>query len=72
MYDHLVNTELLTHANANANADAELIYCGKEPGRHGLIQDEIHRILVVQANLGNQVLRLKGGAPFVRRCAAII
>jgi uroporphyrin-III C-methyltransferase len=61
LYDRLVNAELLTHAKA----DAELIYCGKEPGRHGLIQDEIHRVLVEQANFGKQVLRLKGGDPFV-------
>ncbi|MBN8203234.1 uroporphyrinogen-III C-methyltransferase [Bacillus sp. NTK034] len=61
LYDRLVNVEMLTHAKA----DAELIYCGKEPGRHGLIQDEIHRVLVEQANLGRQVLRLKGGDPFV-------
>ncbi|WP_404328465.1 uroporphyrinogen-III C-methyltransferase [Mesobacillus maritimus] len=61
LYDRLVNTDLLTHAKA----EAELIYCGKEPGKHGLIQDEIHRVLVEQANLGKQVLRLKGGDPFV-------
>ncbi|GLB60166.1 uroporphyrinogen-III C-methyltransferase [Cytobacillus sp. NCCP-133] len=61
LYDRLVNSELLTHKKA----DAELIYCGKEPGRHGLIQDEIHQVLVEQANLGRQVLRLKGGDPFV-------
>lgn len=61
LYDRLVSVELLKHAKANA----ELIYCGKEPGRHGLIQDEIHRVLVEQANLGKQVLRLKGGDPFV-------
>ncbi|MBU7592741.1 uroporphyrinogen-III C-methyltransferase [Metabacillus halosaccharovorans] len=61
LYDRLVNVELLKHAKA----DAELIYCGKEPGRHGLIQDEIHRVLVEQANLDKQVLRLKGGDPFV-------
>jgi len=61
LYDRLVNVELLKHAKA----DAELIYCGKEPGRHGLIQGEIHRVLVEQANLDKQVLRLKGGDPFV-------
>ncbi|MBM7587617.1 uroporphyrin-III C-methyltransferase [Bacillus pakistanensis] len=61
LYDRLVNIELLSHAKAGT----ELIYCGKEPGRHGLIQDEIHRVLVEQASLGKQVLRLKGGDPFV-------
>lgn len=61
LYDRLVNAELLKHAKTNA----ELIYCGKEPGEHGMIQDEIHRTLVEQANLGKRVLRLKGGDPFV-------
>ncbi|MBS4190798.1 uroporphyrinogen-III C-methyltransferase [Bacillus sp. FJAT-49705] len=61
LYDRLVNIELLSHAKV----DAELIYCGKEPGKHGLIQDEIHRVLVEQAKMGKQVLRLKGGDPFV-------
>ncbi|PID15980.1 uroporphyrinogen-III C-methyltransferase [Sporosarcina sp. P34] len=61
LYDRLVNVELLEHAKASA----ELIYCGKEPGKHGMIQDEIHRVLVEQANLGKEVLRLKGGDPFV-------
>lgn len=61
LYDRLVNAELLNHAKA----DAELIYCGKEPGRHGMIQDEIHRTLVEKAKLGKKVLRLKGGDPFV-------
>ncbi|ARF17258.1 uroporphyrinogen-III C-methyltransferase [Sporosarcina ureae] len=61
LYDRLVNVELLQHAKA----DAELIYCGKEPGKHGMIQDEIHRALVQHASCGKQVLRLKGGDPFV-------
>ena len=61
LYDRLVNAELLKHAKTNT----ELIYCGKEPGKHGMIQDEIHRTLVEQANLGKRVLRLKGGDPFV-------
>ncbi|WP_342513647.1 uroporphyrinogen-III C-methyltransferase [Sporosarcina sp. FSL K6-1522] len=61
LYDRLVNAELLKHAKV----DTELIYCGKEPGKHGMIQDEIHRTLVEQANLGKHVLRLKGGDPFV-------
>ena len=61
LYDRLVNIELLKHAKAGA----ELLYCGKEPGKHAMIQEEIHRVLVEQANLGKQVLRLKGGDPFV-------
>ena len=33
LYDRLVNPVLLKHAKK----DVELIYCGKEPGKHGLI-----------------------------------
>lgn len=61
MYDRLVNPALLNHAKK----DAELIYCGKEPGKHGLIQEEIHRVLVEKAEQGYTVTRLKGGDPFV-------
>lgn len=60
-YDRLVNKELL----AQAKPDAELIYCGKEPGRHHFIQEEIHQLLVEKAKEGKTVTRLKGGDPFV-------
>lgn len=60
-YDRLVNKELLK----NARETAELVYCGKEPGRHGLIQEEIHELLVKEATNGKMVVRLKGGDPFV-------
>ncbi len=61
MFDRLVNPLLLQHAKDTA----ELVYCGKEPGKHGLIQEEIHRVLVEKAQEGQVVLRLKGGDPFV-------
>lgn len=60
-YDRLVNKELLKHAKPSAR----LIYCGKEPGRHGLIQDEINELLVNEGLKGHCVVRLKGGDPFV-------
>lgn len=60
-YDRLVNKELLTYAKKAAR----LIYCGKSPGQHGLIQDEIHTLLVAEAQKGHCVVRLKGGDPFV-------
>ena len=60
-YDRLVNPQLLTHAKPLA----ELVYCGKEPGKHGLIQEEIHSLLVREASQGKTVVRLKGGDPFV-------
>ncbi|MEK4227967.1 uroporphyrinogen-III C-methyltransferase [Solibacillus sp. FSL H8-0538] len=60
-YDRLVNPKLLEYAKPGA----ELVYCGKSPGNHGLIQDEIHVLLVKEATAGKTVVRLKGGDPFV-------
>ncbi|AMO33126.1 uroporphyrinogen-III C-methyltransferase [Lysinibacillus sp. fkY74-1] len=60
-YDRLVNPALLDFAKK----DAELVYCGKLPGKHHLIQDEINALLVEKAQQGKIVTRLKGGDPFV-------
>lgn len=61
LYDRLVNQELLTYAKL----EAKLIYCGKLPNVHHLQQVEINQLLVDHAKLGKQVVRLKGGDPFV-------
>ncbi|EIT86457.1 uroporphyrin-III C-methyltransferase [Fictibacillus macauensis ZFHKF-1] len=60
-YDRLINMELLEYAKK----DAELIYCGKLPGKHALIQEQIHDVLVEKALQGKVVTRLKGGDPCV-------
>ncbi|MCL6587147.1 MAG: uroporphyrinogen-III C-methyltransferase [Anoxybacillus sp.] len=61
IYDRLVSSELLRYAKKGA----ELIYAGKEPGKHGTIQEQINHWLVEKANEGKTVVRLKGGDPFV-------
>ncbi|MCH7321960.1 uroporphyrinogen-III C-methyltransferase [Solibacillus sp. MA9] len=61
LYDRLVNPLILQHAKK----EAQLIYCGKEPGKHGMIQQEINEVLVNHAKNKKQVVRLKGGDPFV-------
>jgi uroporphyrin-III C-methyltransferase len=61
VYDRLAAPELL----ALAPADAERIYVGKQPGGHAMKQDEINVVLVAHARLGETVVRLKGGDPFV-------
>ncbi|AGK52174.1 uroporphyrinogen-III C-methyltransferase [Bacillus sp. 1NLA3E] len=61
LYDRLVNEQLLSYAKP----DAELIFVGKLPGMHGIIQEQIHVHLVEQAQKGKTVTRLKGGDPCV-------
>ena len=59
--DHLVSDGVLELANAAA----EVIYVGKEAGHHTLPQEDINRLLVRLAREGRQVVRLKGGDPFI-------
>jgi uroporphyrinogen III methyltransferase/synthase len=61
VYDHLANPEMLGWARD----DAEVIYAGKEPGKSQLGQQEINALLIERAGQGKQVVRLKGGDPFV-------
>src|SRR6266566_5276624 len=60
VYDHLANPELLRWARN----DAEIIYAGKESGE-SRTQHEINTLLIDKAREGKQVVRLKGGDPFV-------
>jgi uroporphyrinogen III methyltransferase / synthase len=61
VYDHLANPEMLGWARDNA----EIIYAGKKAGEHSLSQQEINALLAEKACEGKQVVRLKGGDPFV-------
>jgi uroporphyrinogen III methyltransferase/synthase len=61
VYDHLVNTDLLRFASA----DARMIYAGKQGGDHTIPQEELNMILVREAGKGLSVARLKGGDPFI-------
>ena len=61
VYDHLANPEMLSWARE----DAENVYAGKEAGEPQLRQQEINRLLIEKAREGKQVVRLKGGDPFV-------
>jgi uroporphyrinogen III methyltransferase/synthase len=61
VYDYLSNPEMLKWAPETA----ELIYVGKKAGAHTRTQDEINALLIEKAQSGKQVVRLKGGDPFV-------
>ena len=61
VYDYLANPKLLDWSRP----DAEKIYGSKRSGMHSIPQDEIEEILVDRAHKGLQVVRLKGGDPFV-------
>jgi uroporphyrin-III C-methyltransferase len=61
VHDHLVGADVL----ALIGADAERIYAGKERAHHSMGQPDINDLLVRLALEGRQVVRLKGGDPFV-------
>ncbi|ACL17031.1 uroporphyrinogen-III C-methyltransferase [Methanosphaerula palustris] len=61
LYDQLPGEEILS----SLPEDAELIDCGKYGGNHTLEQDEIEALIVDRARVGKQVVRLKGGDPFM-------
>src|SRR5438552_17790543 len=60
VYDHLANPDMLGWGRD----DAEIIYAGKQPGE-SRTQQEITSLLIDKAREGKQVVRLKGGDPFV-------
>src|ERR1043166_8146670 len=60
VYDHLANPDTLGWARD----DAEIVYAGKKPGE-SQTQQEITSLLIDKARGGKQVIRLKGGDPFV-------
>jgi len=61
VYDQLVNPVLLEEVSV----DAERIFVGKQAGRHCIAQSEINSVLIHYAQRGCEVVRLKGGDPFV-------
>lgn len=61
VHDGLVSDEIL----ALAPAEARRISVAKRKSRHSYAQDEINRMLVAFAEDGLEVVRLKGGDPFI-------
>jgi uroporphyrin-III C-methyltransferase len=60
-YDRLVNTEILSYANPNA----EFVFVGKKDKKHLIEQEKINQMLLEAVKKYNVVVRLKGGDPFL-------
>lgn len=61
IYDHLANPSLLSFAKNSC----ALIYAGKTSGNHHLNQEQINKTIIDCAHKYENVVRLKGGDPFV-------
>ena len=61
VFDHLVGDAIVDLIPATARR----VYAGKEAGNHALPQHAINRLLVELASEGLDVVRLKGGDPFI-------
>lgn len=61
LYDALIGEEILDFARPGS----ELIYVGKRCGQHSLKQPDINALLAQTARRVNNVVRLKGGDPFI-------
>ena len=61
VYDNLVPIQIMDFVSPVA----ERIYAGKRRNEHTMRQDEINALLVKLAFDGKQVVRLKGGDPFI-------
>jgi uroporphyrin-III C-methyltransferase len=61
VYDHLVSRAVLDFVPPGA----ERIYAGKRRNEHTMRQEQINALLIKLAQQGKQVVRLKGGDPFI-------
>lgn len=61
VYDDLIDPKLLD----SVPETAERIYMGKRSGHHSAPQEEINQTLVTLAKQGKNVVRLKGGDPYL-------
>lgn len=61
VYDHLVSDDVLQFVNPNA----QRIFAGKRRNEHTMRQEKINQLLIDLALQGKNVVRLKGGDPFI-------
>ncbi|KAJ9560588.1 hypothetical protein OSB04_005748 [Centaurea solstitialis] len=62
LYDRLVSNDVMDLVGPQAT---KLLYVGKTAGYHSRTQEEIHELLLSFAEVGANVVRLKGGDPLV-------
>lgn len=61
LYDRLIPAQALD----GARADAELLFVGKQGGGQAVPQEQTQALMIERAREGREVVRLKGGDPFV-------
>jgi uroporphyrinogen III methyltransferase/synthase len=61
IHDHLVSAEILNLAPSSARR----VYVGKQGGGFCSPQRDIESLLIAEARAGHDVIRLKGGDPFI-------
>ena len=61
VHDRLISADIL----AMASPGARKLYVGKRKSHHSVPQDDLNDLLVALAREGLQVVRLKGGDPFI-------
>ncbi|MDI6786551.1 MAG: uroporphyrinogen-III C-methyltransferase [bacterium] len=61
IYDCLIDKELLDYSKV----DAELIFAGKHNKLHVISQNEINKLILKKSKEGKNVVRLKGGDPYL-------
>jgi uroporphyrinogen III methyltransferase / synthase len=61
LYDRLIPAQALD----GVRADAELLFVGKQRGGASVPQEQTQALMIERARAGREVVRLKGGDPFV-------
>lgn len=61
VYDRLLNSDIIK----GYEGKKEMYYAGKTAGDHFLTQDQINDLIVEKAKEGKNVVRLKGGDPYI-------
>jgi uroporphyrinogen III methyltransferase/synthase len=61
LYDRLIPVQALD----GGRADAELLFVGKQGGGASVPQEQTQALMIERARAGREVVRLKGGDPFV-------